>query len=65
MGKPVQPSPVQFRSSRPFRRHYRNQHHLGAGDGAEESRENKVMNFARYMMKQGAQPINGTNEGTF
>jgi len=63
LGKPVQPSPVQFRSSRPFRRHYRNQHHLGAGDGADESRENKVMNFARYMMKQGALPINGTNEG--
>ena len=36
---------------------------MGAGDGAEESRENKVMNFARYMMKQGALPINGTNEG--
>lgn len=50
-------------STRPYRRHRGQHHHLGAGDGVEESRENKVMNFARYMMKQGALPINGANEG--
>jgi hypothetical protein len=50
-------------STRPYRRHRGQHHHIGAGDGVEESRENKVMNFARYMMKQGASPINGANEG--
>jgi ankyrin repeat protein len=41
----------------------RDRNHIGSGDTNNESRSNVVLSFGRYMIKEGAKPINGPNEG--